>query len=194
MRTTLNRMIEREIEHVRKGRKGHIVIKLNNLEDPDLIDSFYRASQAGVKIDLIVRSICCLRPQVKGLSENIRVISILGRFLEHSRVFNFRNGANEELNGEFFIGSSDLMTRNLNSRVEVLTPVENLESKKQLRRILGIYWNDTCQAWELQPDGSYVKRQSFNNPESAQVKLMSEVLTQSLTTHSFAAAGIDSGT
>ncbi|NBY20371.1 polyphosphate kinase 1 [bacterium] len=188
MRTTLNRMIEREIEHVRKGGKGHIVIKLNNLEDPDLIDSFYRASQAGVKIDLIVRSICCLRPQVKGLSENIRVISILGRFLEHSRVFNFRNGANEELSGEFFIGSSDLMTRNLNSRVEVLTPVENLDSKKQLGQILGIYWNDTCQAWELQPDGSYVKRQSLENPESAQVKLMSEVLTQSLTTHSFAAA------
>ena len=135
----------------------------------------------------MVRSICCLRPQVKGLSENIRVISILGRFVEHSRIFYFRNGAKEELGGELFIGSSDLMTRNLNSRVEALTPVEDPELKKQLSHILSIYWNDPCQAWDLKPDGSYVKRESVYGQESAQAKLMVEVLNQSLNLHSFTA-------
>ncbi len=188
MRTSFLRMIEREVDHVRKGGKGHIFIKLNNLEDPELIESFYQASQAGVKVDLIVRSICCLKPQVKGLSENIRVISILGRFLEHSRIFYFRNGAKEELGGEFFIGSSDLMTRNLNSRVEALTPIEDCELKKQLSHILNIYWNDTCQAWDLRCDGSYAKRVSLFHQESAQSSLMSEVLTQSLNTNSFEAS------
>ena len=179
MRTSFVRMISREIDHVRSGRQGHIVIKMNNLEDPDLIEALYHASQAGVKIDLMVRSICCLKPQVKGLSENIRVISILGRFLEHSRIFYFRNGAIEDSGGEFFIGSSDLMTRNLNSRVEALAPIEDIGLKKQLSRILDIYWNDPSQAWELQSDGTYLKRKSLFGQSSAQESLMFDALRQS---------------
>jgi len=182
MRTSFLRMIQREVEHVRQGRVGHIVIKLNNLEDPEMIESLYEASQAGVKIDLIVRSICCLRPQVKGLSDNIRVISILGRFLEHSRIFYFKNGAKEPEDGEFFIGSSDLMTRNLNSRVEVIAPIEDLELKKQLHHILNVYWNDPSQAWELSSDGTYSKRNSIYGQNSAQTSLMLEALVNRMNT------------
>jgi polyphosphate kinase len=184
MRASFLRMIDREIEHVRQGREGHIIIKLNNLEDPEIINALYEASQSGVKIDLIVRSICCLRPQVKGLSENIRVVSILGRFLEHSRIFYFRNGATEEISGEFFIGSSDLMTRNLNSRVEAVTPIEDLDLKKQLHNILKIYWTDPCQAWELQFDGTYSKRNNPNSQSSAQSALMLEALNSIKRVHS----------
>jgi polyphosphate kinase len=184
MRTSFLRMIHREVEHVRGGREGQIIIKLNNLEDPEIIEALYEASQTGVKIDLMVRSICCLRPQVKGLSENIRVLSILGRFLEHSRIFYFRNGATDQMSGEFFIGSSDLMTRNLNSRVEAVTPVEDLELKKQLLNILKVYWNDPCQAWELQSDGNYLKRYSPGGQNSAQAALMLEALSNKKDSHS----------
>lgn len=174
MRASLVRMIQREISHVNAGRRGHIVIKINNLEDSDIIQLLYDASRAGVKIDLIVRSICCLKAGVEELSENIRVISIVDRFLEHSRIFFFQNGKDSKEEGEFFIGSSDLMSRNLNDRIEAVTPVEDLELKKQLASILELYWNDTSQAWELKSDGTYTRRANLNPQLSAQETLMAQ--------------------
>ena len=114
-------MIEREIEHQRSGRGGHLIMKMNALVDRKMIELLYQASQAGVKVDLLVRGICCLRPGVRRVSDHIRVISIVGRFLEHSRVFYFRNGGREEV----YLGSADLMPRNLNRRVEVDFPVQD---------------------------------------------------------------------
>lgn len=172
MRSTFLRMIEREMAHVKAGREGHIVFKINNLEDSEIIQSLYDASRAGVKIDLIVRSICCLRAKVKGISDNIRVISIVDRFLEHSRIFYFRNGQDLAEDGEYYIGSSDLMRRNLNDRVEALTPINSPFIKKQLAEILDLYWNDSVQSWELNSDGNYIKRTSSYGQSSAQENLM----------------------
>lgn len=155
MRDRTIAMIRREIEHCRQGKNGRIVAKMNALVDPPIIATLYEASQAGVSIDLIVRGICCLRPGVEGVSENIRVISIVGRFLEHSRIFYFHNGGNEEV----YIGSADWMTRNLSRRVEAITPIEDPDIAKELQEILGIMLADNRQAWELQPDGTYVQRE-----------------------------------
>ena len=127
LRERMQAMIEREIEHQRSGRGGHLIMKMNALVDRKMIELLYQASQAGVKVDLLVRGICCLRPGVRGVSDNIRVISIVGRFLEHSRVFYFRNGGREEV----YLGSADLMPRNLNRRVEVDFPVQD---KNLIRR------------------------------------------------------------
>jgi polyphosphate kinase len=127
---------------------------MNALVDREVIPALYQASQAGVQIDLIVRGICCLRPGVKGISENIRVISIIGRYLEHSRIFYFQNGGAEEI----YIGSADWMTRNLSRRVEAVTPIESLEIVRDLQEILGIMLADNRHAWELQTDGSYIQR------------------------------------
>jgi polyphosphate kinase len=147
--------IRREIvSHVRAGG-GRIVFKLNSLVDPEVIDVLYEASDAGVEIDLIVRGICCLRPQTKGLSENIRVLSIVGRFLEHDRVYYFGNGGKPEA----FIGSADLMRRNLDRRIEVLTPVERPDLISYLYHgVLESYLRDNQQAWVMGPDGAYVRR------------------------------------
>jgi len=154
MRDRMISMIEREAEHCRNGGAGRIVAKMNSLVDVPVIEALYSASMAGVKIDLIIRGICCLRPQVEGLSENINVISIIGQFLEHSRVFYFHNNGEEEV----YIGSADWMTRNLSRRVEAITPVEDEKLMKQLEEILGIMLSDNRQAWELQSDGTYVQR------------------------------------
>ena len=135
---------------------GLIQIKTNALEDTETVRALYRASQAGVRIELIVRDTCRLRPGVPGLSENIRVVSIVGRFLEHSRVYNFRNGGDEE----YYIGSADLMGRNLRSRVEVLAPVEDPDLREKLRVLLDTHLSDRRSAWEMQPDGSYVQLRS----------------------------------
>lgn len=143
--------IEREASIARTGGVGLIQMKMNALEDPDVVRALYRASQAGVHIDLIVRDTCRLRPGVPELSENVRVVSVVGRFLEHARVFYFRNGGAEE----YFIGSADLMTRNLQSRVEVLTPIEPAELRTELRRILDVQLADRRSAWEMRADGSY---------------------------------------
>jgi polyphosphate kinase len=119
-----------------------------------MIDHLYGASRAGVHIDLIVRGICCLRPGVPGLSDSIRVRSIVGRFLEHSRAWYFRNGGNEEV----YIGSTDLMTRNLDERVEVMVPIEDVDLRQRIHReILGVYLADNVKARELRPDGTYVR-------------------------------------
>ena len=146
--------IEREIEHAQAGRPTLIQFKMNALEDKDVTAALYRASQAGVRVDLIVRDTCRLRPGIPGLSENVRVISIVGRFLEHTRIFYFLNGGAEE----YFIGSADCMKRNLESRVEVVAPVEAPELQRDLRQKIEVQLNDRRSAWEMQPDGSYIQR------------------------------------
>ncbi len=127
---------------------------MNALVDPDIIAALYEASGAGVPIDLIVRGICCLRPGLPGVSDSIRVISIVGRFLEHSRAFYFLNGGDEEV----YIGSADWMPRNLDRRIEAVTPIDNPADRQALRDLLLLMWEDNRQAWELRPDGTYVQR------------------------------------
>ncbi|MGB5593618.1 MAG: polyphosphate kinase 1 [Crocosphaera sp.] len=156
MRDRMIAMINREAEHCRNGGSGRIVAKMNSLVDPQIIETLYKASQAGVKIDLIVRGMCCLRPGIEGVSDNIHVISIIGRFLEHSRIFYFHNGGEEEI----YIGSADWMTRNLSRRVEAITPIDDPKIAKELQEILGVMLSDNRQAWELQSDGSYIQRHS----------------------------------
>ena len=145
--------IDREIAGHTVKEPGLIRFKMNALEDADIVRALYRASQAGVKVELLVRDTCRLRPGIAGLSEHIRVISIVGRFLEHARVYYFRNGGKEE----YFIGSADAMQRNLESRVEVLVPVEPQPLRRELRRIFEIQLADRRSAWEMQPDGSSVQ-------------------------------------
>ena len=134
---------------------GEIVIKVNGLQDPDMIDALYAASRAGVKIDLLVRSVCCLRPGVAGLSESVRVRSVVGRFLEHSRIFRF---GSERRGRQHYIGSADLMTRNLDRRVEVLAPVEDPALRARLDEILAVNLDPEARAWELEPDGRWTRR------------------------------------
>jgi polyphosphate kinase len=147
-------LIRREAEHAAAGRPSRIIAKLNALVSSDIITELYAASQAGVEIDLILRGICCLRPQLPGVSDRIRVRSIIGRFLEHSRLFYFSNGGAEE----FYIGSADWMPRNLERRVEVIVPVEERALQRRLLSLLQTCLADNRQAWELHPDGHYVQR------------------------------------
>ncbi len=146
--------IQREIDCHTSTSPGLIQFKMNALEDVDITEALYRASQAGVKVDLIVRDTCRLRPGIPGVSDNLRVVSIVGRFLEHTRIFYFRNGGDDE----YFIGSADCMKRNLESRVEVVAPVEWPTLQAQLREILDVQLSDRRSAWEMQSDGTYVKR------------------------------------
>jgi polyphosphate kinase len=148
--------IRNETKNAKNGIPTHIMAKMNSLEEPEVCQALYEASQAGVQVDLVIRGICCLRPGVPGLSEHIRVTSVVGRFLEHSRFYYFRNGAKKTLGGLFFIGSSDWMTRNLSERVETAVPVEKLSLKESLWSVMKAYLADTQQSWELRPDGSYV--------------------------------------
>lgn len=161
MRDRFLKMIDREIAHARAGRQGRIIAKMNALEDAQIIEALYRASSAGVQIDLIVRGFCCLRPGVPGLSENIRVMGVIGRFLEHSRLFYFRNDGNPE----FYLGSADWMTRNLSHRVEAAVPVEEQALREQLMEILEILLADNRQAWDLAPDGTWTQRRPKPNEE-----------------------------
>ena len=152
LRDDLNALFDREIEHRRSGRPAHIIAKFNRLADLQIIEKLYEVSRAGVKVDLIVRGICMLRPGIPGLSENIRVRSVVGRFLEHSRVFWFSNGGDEEL----YIGSADWMSRNLKHRIEVVAPVTDPKAKRYLRDVLlEAYLSDNTKARALQPDGKY---------------------------------------
>jgi polyphosphate kinase len=173
MRTRFMELIDREIAYCDdwEGRGGtliepdrpRIVAKMNALEDRDLCRKLYEASQAGVSIDLIVRGFCCLRPGVEGMSENIRVISIIGRFLEHARIFYFHNGGTPD----YFIGSADWMYRNLNNRIECITPIYDHAAQDRLAQALDIMLADQRQAWDMQPDGSYVQRQpDLDQPET----------------------------
>ncbi|MEB3881932.1 polyphosphate kinase 1 [Lyngbya sp. CCY1209] len=170
MRDRFLSLIRREIDRCQAGETGRIVAKMNSLVDPEIIATLYEASIAGVTIDLIVRGICCLRPGVKGVSENIKVISIVGRFLEHSRIFYFYNNGEEEV----YIGSADWMPRNLNRRVEAIVPVEEPKLAKDLQEVLGIMLSDNRHAWDLQEDGRYIQRRPADKaPElSAQDILM----------------------
>ena len=151
MRERFTRMVRREAEHARAGRRARIVVKVNGLEDPKMVEELYRASMAGVEIDLLVRDICRLRPGIEGLSESIRVHSIVGRFLEHARIFYFENAGDPE----WFLGSADWMTRNLDNRVEAVTPVETVALREQLRFVLEASLADNRRRWEMRSDGSY---------------------------------------
>ncbi len=154
LRGRMIEMINREAENCRQGKSGRIVAKMNSLVDQQVIQTLYEASRAGVEIDLIVRGISCLRPRLPNISENIRVISIIGRFLEHSRIFYFHNAGKEEI----YIGSADWMTRNLSRRVEAVTPIESPELFSDLQEILGVMLADNRKAWELQSDGTFIQR------------------------------------
>lgn len=173
LRDRMIALIHREIEHCQNGASGRIVAKMNAIVDPRIIATLYEASRAGVQIDLIIRGICCLRPGVKDISENIRVISIVGRFLEHSRIFYFQNGGQEET----YIGSADWMPRNLDRRVEAITPVDDPEICKDLQEILGIMLADNRQAWELQPEGRYIQRRPDTDcPQASSQKILMEMV------------------
>lgn len=148
---------------------------MNSLEDLEMIEALYDASQAGVEIDLYIRGICCLKPGQKRLSENIRVFSVVGRFLEHSRIFFFQNGKENPLQGEFFIGSADWMSRNLHHRVEVITPVEEETTKSQIWQILLAFGESVRQRWKLKPDGSYERLPFKDRDKSPQDELMEKV-------------------
>jgi len=165
MRSRLLDLISREVENQRVGRPARIVAKMNQLEDPDIIEALCAASEAGVPIDLIIRGFCCLRPGVPGRTENVRVRSIIGRFLEHSRIFHFANGNENPVEGQFFIGSADWMFRNLSKRIEVVTPVLADGPRKRLWEILDICLRDGRQAWILDTDGMYSQLRPDGDPE-----------------------------
>ncbi|MCG7983828.1 MAG: polyphosphate kinase 1 [Candidatus Thiodiazotropha lotti] len=154
LKQSLLNKIEREIKIHRESSTGHIQLKMNALEDQDIVKSLYKATQAGVKVELIVRDTCRFRPGIKGLSESGSVVSIVGRFLEHARITYFHNGGNEE----YFIGSADLMQRNLMQRVEVLVPVEAPALRQELRLMLDVQLGDKHNAWDMQSDGTYIRR------------------------------------
>ena len=141
---------------------------MNSLVDPEIIQLLYLASQAGVKIDLIIRGICCLYPQRKNLSENITVTSIIGHFLEHSRIFWFYNNNKPEV----FIGSADWMRRNLDRRIEAVTPIEDQKSKSKLHKILKTYMDDNYYSWLMTKDGIYEKKKSVSNIKRSQIDLI----------------------
>jgi polyphosphate kinase len=157
MRAEFVQLIEREIENQRVGRPARIVCKMNQLEDPEMCLLLSRASQAGVPVDLIVRGLSCLAPGVPVLTENVRIRSIVGRFLEHSRIFHFAAGAEDPLDGVFLIGSGDWMHRNLSERVETAVPILERRLRARLWEILDISLVDSRNAWEMQPDGTYVQ-------------------------------------
>lgn len=178
LRQRLTEMIHREIEHQKNGIGGQIIIKTNAVVDKPIIQELYRASQAGVKIQMLVRGICCLRPGVPGISENITVSSIVGRFLEHSRIYYFHNAGQPQI----YLGSADLMPRNINRRVEVLFPVEDPELISHLHdNILQTYLNDNLKTRRMNPDGTYCRIQ----PQPGQVPLdaQAHLLAQRLTPH-----------
>uniref|UniRef100_B8HTB6 Polyphosphate kinase n=1 Tax=Cyanothece sp. (strain PCC 7425 / ATCC 29141) TaxID=395961 RepID=B8HTB6_CYAP4 len=172
LRDRMLALIQREIDQVQQGGRGQIIAKMNALVDAGMIQALYRASQAGVEIDLIVRGICCLKPGIPGLSENIRVLSLVGRYLEHSRIFYFYNNNQSEV----FIGSADWMPRNLDRRVEAVTPILEPELARHLKELLDLFLSDNRHAWELQADGSYLQR----SPASAEVEKDAQTILMQL--------------
>ncbi|MEI6022994.1 MAG: polyphosphate kinase 1 [Phycisphaerales bacterium] len=162
MKKRFLQLIENEIELTKPGKPGRIIAKMNQLEDRGIMDALYRASQAGVQIDLIVRGFCCLRPGVPGLSDNIRVRSVVGRFLEHSRIFWFQAGKDNPLDGDMYIGSADWMYRNLQTRVEAATPILLAEHRARLWDVIQTCLNDCRQSWQMRGDGTY-QRVAWNH-------------------------------
>jgi polyphosphate kinase len=183
LRAGLENLVRREIEHARAGRKAHLIFKVNAIVDPRFIALLYEASQAGVKVDLLVRSMCCLRPGIKDISENVNVISIVGRYLEHSRMYYFHNGGQEEI----YLGSADLMQRNLDHRVEVVFPVEDPNHIRHLRKnVLDVYLQDNARARVMQPDGSYIRLDRKDGEDRIDVQdwLMNQASIQKTAFHS----------
>lgn len=173
LKSKMLEMILNEAENAKKGVPAEIIVKINSLGDFDIIDALYKASQAGVKIRFILRGFSCLRPGVPGLSENIGVISILGQFLEHSRVFYFRDGKDNPIDGKFFIGSADWLQRNLQSRVEVIVPIDHLAHRQTIWASLNIMLSDTITAWEMDSNGNYhLRAGSFEANLGSQELLM----------------------
>ena len=168
LRTGIEALIRREIEHAKAGHGGHIIAKMNSLVDPKVIALLYEASRAGVKIELVIRGICCLIPGLPNHSETVSVISIIGRFLEHSRIFWFGNTGTPEV----FIGSADWMGRNLDRRVEAVTPIEDPVLRKRIEQLLRTYLDDNRGAWEMQSDGHFMQRQPNEDERNSQLQLM----------------------
>ncbi|MEA5386358.1 polyphosphate kinase 1 [Haloarculaceae archaeon H-GB11] len=168
MREQFTQFIRREARHASEGRRARIVVKVNGLEDPEIVEELYRASMAGVDIDLVVRDICRLRPGLDEVSENVTVRSVVGRFLEHSRIYYFENGGDPE----YYVGSADWMTRNLDKRVEAVAPVENRDLREQLRYNLELLLADNRKSWVMNPDGTYEQR----SPDGERVVNTQEVL------------------
>lgn len=173
LREGLTQMIQREIDLQLQGKRGHIIIKTNAVVDKPIIDLLYKASQAGVQVDILARGVCCLRPGLPGLSENIKVISVVGRYLEHSRIYYFRNDGDSVI----YLGSADIMPRNINRRVEVLFPVTNKEMLRYLKDdVLAVYLSDNLKARQMNPDGTYtrLKPEPGQTPINAQAWLMAQ--------------------
>jgi polyphosphate kinase len=197
MRDRLTDCIRREADHARAGREARIVAKVNALEDPDLVAELYEAAMAGVDIDLIVRDICRLRPGIEGISETVDVYSVVGRFLEHSRIYYFENGARDpdlpaDAPGghpEYYIGSADWMTRNLDSRVEAVAPVEDPDIREQLRFVLELMLADNRKCWEMNADGTYEQRQPA--PDEPEISTQTVLMDQ--TRRAAAADDVDRG-
>ncbi|MCH1441997.1 MAG: RNA degradosome polyphosphate kinase, partial [Rubripirellula sp.] len=167
LRKRLIDLINAETQRCIEGQQAEIFAKINALVDTELIDALYRASQAGVKIHLNVRGVCCLRPGIPGLSETIRVVSIVDRFLEHARIIHFRHGRDSEL----FISSADWMPRNLDRRVEIMVPVDDTSCREKVMNSLRTYFEDNCNSWEMQADGSYIRSQPEKRAVRAQQRL-----------------------
>ncbi len=156
-------MIEREMEHAQAGKPAQIIAKINSMEENDISIALYKASHAGTSVEMIVRGFCCLRPGVKGMSENVKVISAIGRFLEHSRIFYFRNGAADPVDGEFFIGSADWMYRNLHARVECVVPILDRALREKVWDILQSHLKDQRQTWDMNSNGDYILRKGTDS-------------------------------
>jgi polyphosphate kinase len=169
--------IDREIDNAARGKPAHIIVKINALTEPQIIHAFYRASIAGVRIDLIIRGICDLRPGINGVSDNIHVRSIVGRFLEHTRVYYFENGGEPEI----YASSADLMERNLFQRVEVCFPISGKDLQARIVQDLQYYLSDNKQAWILNSDGMYSRAEitESDQPVSAQSILLDDLAQQS---------------
>ncbi|MBC7753808.1 MAG: polyphosphate kinase 1 [Moraxellaceae bacterium] len=171
-------LIRREVNHVESGRPGLIMAKFNNMEENDITSALYAASEAHVQIQLIVRGFCCVKPEERLFSKNIKVQSTLGRFLEHSRIFYFRNGSEDPIDGDFYIGSADWMYRNLHARVEAICPVYDRQAKEKLWDILQTYWNDKVQTWSMHSDGSYLKKRKQPGDVGVQKLMMEKALVK----------------
>jgi polyphosphate kinase len=180
------KLIEREQRRAESGQAAEIRAKMNSLVDEEIIRALYDASRAGVRVRLNVRGICCLRPGVKGLSESIEVVSIVDRFLEHSRVFHFRNGGDEEV----YLSSADWMPRNLDKRIELLFPVEAPEARQKVLLALDAAFQDNVKARRLQPDGSYKRRKPAKGEEPFRAQLVLYRETQRALERARAASGV----
>jgi len=180
MKSTFMAKIQNEIKNKKAGKPARIIAKMNSMEDEVITEALYEASCAGVEIIMNVRGFCCLKPGIPGLSENIKVISIIGRFLEHSRVFHFANGFENPVEGEFFIGSADWMHRNLHNRVELIAPIRERKLKEKLWEFIEIILQDNRQSWILNQDGSYTQKKAENSLDemSTHTILMEKTLSR----------------